>query len=142
MSATGIQPIRVNVPIGTGTGQHLVDPNDVVWVDPYTQMERVLSGCLHNVFVCADTSRFESLGRQLLVLVRDEMATEGEVIDRRSFTAEIIDTDLRLRDTSVVSRFGEADDSAPRRGLEGADERQLTACSCSIGSNERDGDPF
>jgi hypothetical protein len=44
-------------------------------------MEGILSGLSYNVFVGADTSGFQGFRRKLLVLVRDEVATEGEVID-------------------------------------------------------------
>jgi len=56
-------------PIGSGTGQHLVDPEDVEGVDTDTQVERVLSGGLDDVLVGADTGGFQSLRAQLLQLV-------------------------------------------------------------------------
>jgi len=71
---TGLQTI------GTGTGQHLVDTEDVEGVDTDAQMERVLSGGLGYVFVGADTGCFEGFRGNLFVFIRDEMAAEGEVI--------------------------------------------------------------
>ena len=57
-------------------------------------MERILPARLRHVLVGADTGRLESLGRQLLVLVRDEMRAEGEVIDAGTLAPQIEDTDL------------------------------------------------
>jgi len=45
--------------IGSGTRQHLVDTDDVVWVGTDTEMEGFLSGGLDNVFVYANTSSFK-----------------------------------------------------------------------------------
>ena len=45
-------------PIGTGTGQHLVDSDDVVRVNSDPQVEGVLSGSLGNVLVGTDSSSF------------------------------------------------------------------------------------
>jgi hypothetical protein len=64
-------------------------------VDAYTQVERILSGSLRHVLVGANTGGFQSLGRQLFVLIRDQVGAEGEVIDRGTFTAKIEDTDLK-----------------------------------------------
>jgi len=93
--------------IGTGAGQHLVDTDDVVRVDADAHVERVLAGGLCDVLVGADTGGLECLGGQLLVLVRDEVAAEGELIDRGTLAAKVEDTDLWVRDTSVEPRLGE-----------------------------------
>lgn len=55
-------------------------------------MEGILSSGLDDVFVGANTGRLERLGGELLVLVGDEMATEGEVVDGGLFTSEIEDS--------------------------------------------------
>ena len=70
-------------------------------------MESFLSGGLHNVLVGANSGSLKSLGRKLLVLVRNEMAAEGEVIDGSLLSSEIIDSDLGIGDTSVVSGLWE-----------------------------------
>jgi len=90
-------------PIGTGTRQHLVDPDDVVRVYPDPHVERLLSCSLDNVLVGTNTSGLEGLGGELLIFVRDEMTAEGEVVDRGLLSSEIIDSDLGLGDTTVVS---------------------------------------
>jgi hypothetical protein len=58
------------------------------------QMERILPTRLRHILVGANTGGLESLGRQLLVLVRDEVSAEGELVDGGTFTTEIVDADL------------------------------------------------
>lgn len=81
-------------PIGSGTGQHLVDSDDVEGVGPDPQVERVLSGSLDDVLVAANTGSLQSLGGDLLVLVRDQVGAEGEVIDGSPLSAQVEDSDL------------------------------------------------
>lgn len=71
---------RVDEPIGTGTGQHLVDTDDVVRVGADAHVETFFAGGLDKVLVCANTGGLEGLGTQLLVLVGDEVNAEREVI--------------------------------------------------------------
>jgi hypothetical protein len=47
-----------NSPIGTGTAQQLVDPQNVERMNPDPQMERILSGRLRHVFISANTGGF------------------------------------------------------------------------------------
>ena len=51
-------------------------------VHPDAQMERVFARGLGHVLVGADACGFKGFGRQLLVLVRDEMAAERELVHR------------------------------------------------------------
>ena len=60
-------------------------------------MEGVLSGSLGYVLVGANTGGFQSLRGELLILVGNEMAAEGELVDVGALTAEIEDTDLQHR---------------------------------------------
>jgi len=94
-------------PIGTGTRQHLVDTDNVERVDPHSHVEGLLTGGLDNVLVGANTGGLEGFRRQLLVLVGDKVAAEGEVIDRSLLTTEIENSNLGVGDTTVVSGFGE-----------------------------------
>ena len=48
-------------PISSGTGQHLVDPQNVEGVDTNTQVERILSRRLGDILVGTDTSSFQCL---------------------------------------------------------------------------------
>ena len=67
------------------------------------QMERILPARLRHVLVGADTGRLESLGRQLLVLIRDEVSAERELVDGGTFTTEIVDADLSLHISKHIS---------------------------------------
>lgn len=66
-------------------------------MDTDTQMEGVLSGGLGHVLVGANTGGFQSLGGKLFVLIGDEMAAEGELVDVGALTTEIEDTNLEAR---------------------------------------------
>ena len=104
-------------PIGTGARQHFVDSDDVEGVHSDSHVEGLLSGGLHDVLVGANSGSLESLRRELLVLVRDKVAAEGEVIDGSLLSSEIVDSDLGVRNTTVVSGLGEpARELRSRRG--------------------------
>jgi len=108
--AIGLAPSTTHTllqPIRTSARQHLVDSDDVERVDPYAEVERLLASRLHNVLVGADTGGLESLRGELLILVRNEMAAEGEVVDRSLLASKIKDTDFGVGNTTVVPRFGE-----------------------------------
>lgn len=92
--------------IGSGTGQHLVDTDDVEGVGADTEMETFLSSGLHEVLVGANTGGFESLGGQLLVLVGDHVHAGREVVDIGLLTSKIEDTDLWVGDTTVEAGLG------------------------------------
>ncbi len=97
---TGLQSI------GTSARQHLVDTDDMVWVDTDTKMETFLSGDLDEVLVGANTGSFESLGRQLFVLVGDQVNAEWEVVYIGALTTEIENADLSIGDTTVEPALG------------------------------------
>jgi hypothetical protein len=59
-----------------------------------------------NVLVGTDTGGLKSLGRQLLVLVGDEVNASGEVIDGSLLATEVEDADLGIGDTTVEARLG------------------------------------
>jgi len=108
-SAVGLAPCTTHTGLETirsGTGQHLVDANNVEGVDTDTQVERILSGSLRHVLVGANTGGFQSLRRQLFILIRDQVGAEGEVIDRGTLTAKIENSDLGVGDTTIVPRLG------------------------------------
>jgi len=97
---TGLQPIS------TGAGKHFVDADDVEGVDTDAEVEGVLSGEFHNVLVGGNTGGLESLAGQLLVLVRDKVNAEGEVIDVGLLLAKVEDTNLGIGDTAVEAGLG------------------------------------
>ena len=92
--------------IGTGARQHLVDTDDVVGVDTDTEMETFLSGNLDEVLVGANTGGLKSLGRQLLVLVGDEVDAEREVVYAGLLATEVEDPDLGIGYTTVEPALG------------------------------------
>jgi len=108
-SAVGLAPRTTHTGLETirpGTGQHLVNANNVEGMHTDTQVERILPGSLRHVLVGANTGGFQSLRRQLLILIRDQVGTEGEIIDRGTLTAKIENSDLGVGDTTVVPRLG------------------------------------
>lgn len=59
-----------------------------------------------SILVGANTGGFESLRRQLLVLVGDHVHAGREVVDIGLLTSKIEDTDLWVRDTTVEPGLG------------------------------------
>jgi len=105
-SAVGLSPGTTHTSlqsIGTSTGQHLIDTDNVEWVASDTHVETVFSGNLNQVLVGTDTGGFESLGAQLFILVGDEMDAERELIDTSTLPSEIEDTDFWVWHTTVES---------------------------------------
>ncbi|KAI5398973.1 hypothetical protein KIW84_064369, partial [Lathyrus oleraceus] len=48
-------------PISSSTGKHLVNPKNMEWVNPDSQVESILSSKLCHVLVASNTSSFKSL---------------------------------------------------------------------------------
>ena len=92
--------------VGTSARKHLVDTDDVVRVDTHTEVERVLTSGLGHVLVGTDARSFKSLSGDLLVLVTHQVNAEGELVHRGLLTTQIVDTDLRIRHTTVVPGLG------------------------------------
>ena len=84
----------MNAPISACAGQHLVDTEDVVRVYPDTEMESVLAGGLGHVLVRANAGGLEGLRRQLLELVRHQVAAEGEFVDGSTLAAKVENANL------------------------------------------------
>jgi len=87
--------------IGSSARQHLVDADDVVRVGTDAHVETFLSGNLYKVFVGADTGGLEGLGRELFVLIGDEMDASWEFVDTGTLSAEIVDTKFWVRYTTI-----------------------------------------
>ncbi len=51
--------------------------------------------------VGADTSGFQGFGRKLFILVRDEMNAERELVNVGLLATQVVDPDLRIRDTAT-----------------------------------------
>lgn len=86
-----------HLPISSSARQHLVDTQNVVRMHSDPEMERVLARRLGHILVGADTSRFESFTRELLILVRHQVTTKREFIHRRTFPAQVKNADLVAR---------------------------------------------
>lgn len=87
--------------ISTGTGQHLVDTEDVEGVETDTHMEGILARHLGDVLVAANTAGLQCLGRDLLLLVAEQVNAEGELVDTSLLTTEVVDTNLWVGDTTA-----------------------------------------
>ena len=59
---------KESIPISSGAGKHLVDANNVPWVDTHTHVERILGSHLCDVLVAGDTGSLESFRGDLLTL--------------------------------------------------------------------------
>lgn len=92
--------------IGTGTGQHLVDADDVVRVGADPEMETFFAGDFDKIFVGADTGGLEGLRGQLLVLIGDHVDAEGEFIDVGTLAAQIENANFGIGDTTVEAGLG------------------------------------
>jgi len=89
--------------IGTGTGKHLVDAEDMVGVDTNTHVEAVTTAHFREVLVGANASSLKGLRRNLLLLKRDKVDTGRELVDVGLLLAEIVDTNLGIRDTTAIA---------------------------------------
>lgn len=92
-------------PIGSGTGQHLVDADNVERVQTHADVELVLAAVLHHVLVAANTSSLQGLGTQLLVLVGDQVHAQGELLHAGLLAAQVEDADLGIGDTTTEPRL-------------------------------------
>ena len=93
--AVGVAHARLQ-PVSAGAREHLVDAQHVPWVHADTQVEGVLAGVLHHVLVARNTGGLKRLGRDLLLLNRDKVSGERELIDAVLLLARIVDANLRI----------------------------------------------
>jgi acyl dehydratase len=68
-------------------------------------METFLSGNLDKVLVGANTGSFQGLRAQLFIFVGDKVDAEREVIDGRTLSAKVEDSNLGVGHTTVESRL-------------------------------------
>ena len=69
---TGLETIR------TGAGKHLVHTENVERMHTDAHVEEILTGVLDHGLVRGNAGGLQSLGRDLFVLIGDEMDTQGE----------------------------------------------------------------
>jgi hypothetical protein len=91
--------------IGSGARQHLVDAENVERVETHAKMESVLSGVLDHALVGGNTGSFKRLGRDLLLLQRQQMDARGEIVCASSLTADIVNANLSIGDTTAITRL-------------------------------------
>lgn len=78
----------------------------MVRVGADAEVETLLTAGLDEVLVGADARGLEGLRAQLLILVRDQVDAEREVVDAGALAAQIEDLDLGVRHTTVKPRLG------------------------------------
>lgn len=111
-------------------------------MDADTEMERFLSTVLDEVLVGANTGGLERLGGQLLVLVGDQVNAEREVVYVGLLATKVENADLGIGDTTVEPALGVLQPSQPIILPSRYFHCDVRACSCSSGSNGRDGEPL
>jgi len=91
--------------IGTSARKHLVDSNDVPWVDSDSHVEVLSSAVDLHVFVTGNSSGLKSFGGDLLLLVANQMDAGSELVVGSLLPTDIVESELCIGDTSVESRF-------------------------------------
>jgi tripartite-type tricarboxylate transporter receptor subunit TctC len=91
--------------IGTSTGKHLVDTQNVERMHTDTHVEAILTTKLNEVLVAANTSGFESFGGDLMMLAGQKMDAEGEFGNIGALLPQIENADLRLGNTTAETRL-------------------------------------
>ena len=74
-------------------------------MDSHSHVESVLTSLVLHVFVGSNTGSFEGLRGDLLLLTRDEMDTVRELVVGSLLSSDVVNSELRVRDTSVVARL-------------------------------------
>jgi len=91
--------------IGPGAREHLVGAEDVEGVGADADVVGVLSDRLGQVLVDGDAAGLEGLGRDLLLLVADQVGDKWEEIDGGLLVSDVEDLDLGFRHTAAVPRL-------------------------------------
>lgn len=91
--------------IGSRTGQHLVDADDVEGMQPHSDVKTVFAAALHHVLVGADSGGLQSFGRELLVFIRHHVATQRELVHFGLLPTQVKDADLGIGNTPAEARF-------------------------------------
>ena len=89
--------------IGTSAGEHLVDSNDVPWVNSDSHVEVLSSDIGLHVLVAGNSGSLKSLRSDLLLLVANQMDAGWESIPLGLLLSDIVDSQLGVWHTSVES---------------------------------------
>ena len=91
--------------IGSSAGEHLVDSNDVPWVDSDSAVETFSSDLGHHVLVTGNSRSLKSLRGDLLLLVANQMDAGWERIKLGLLLTNIVNSEFWVWYTSVESGF-------------------------------------
>ena len=89
--------------ISTGTRKHLVNSDNMEWMDSNSHVEIFSSNVSSHVLVASDSGRLKSLGGNLLLLVANEMDTSWELVMTCLLLTDIVNSKLWIWYTSVES---------------------------------------
>lgn len=91
--------------ISSSTWKHLVDTKTMPGVDSTSHVEVFLANVLSEILVGSDTGGFESFRRNLFDFIRNDVHNIGEHVHIAFLLSNIVDSDLRIWNTSIVARF-------------------------------------
>jgi hypothetical protein len=91
--------------ISTGTGQHLVNTDDVPRVHAASHVESFLTTVFDHVFVGGNTSSFHSAGGNLFFFPRDHVNGPTKIVTVGFFSTNIVGSDFGIRATTAESGF-------------------------------------
>lgn len=97
--------LRDFLPISSSTRQHLVDTNDMEWMKSHPNVELIFATEFNKIFVSANAACFQSFRAQLLIFIRHEMNTKRKFFHECLLSAQVIDTNLRVWNTTTEARF-------------------------------------
>lgn len=109
-SAVGLAPSLSHAggkSIGASARQLLVDSEDVPRVHSHSHVEGVLASLDCQVFVGSNARGLKGLGGDLLLLSGDQMDTVGELVVGSLLITDVVNSELGVRDTTVVARLRE-----------------------------------
>ena len=89
--------------ICTSAGKHLVDSNDVPWMDSDSHVEVLSTAVGLHVFVASNSGGLKSFGGDLLLLVANQMDALGESFILGLLFTDIVDSKFWVWYTSVES---------------------------------------
>ena len=91
--------------ISSGTRQHLVDSDNVPWMNSDSGMEVISSNLGGHVLVASNSGCLKSFRTDLLLLIADQMDAGWEIIMLGSLFTDVVNSQLWVWDTSVESRL-------------------------------------
>ena len=92
-------------PVSTSTGQHLVDADDMEWMESYSDVKAIFAATFHHVLVGTNSGGLQGFRRELLIFIRHHVATEWELIHFGLLPTQVKDADLGIGDTSAEARL-------------------------------------